>query len=165
MRQAALMTVWKVLRHLGDEERELAMRILRSNFAVTDRHGLPGRGMTNEEVKALVADELVTIGAHTVTHPALPSLEAGACRREITESKLACEALIGAPVSTFAYPYGDFDANVRKEVRSAGFAIACSMKRGPLVATSDGFALPRFYAPNVGGDAFEQALRLASVAD
>jgi glycosyltransferase involved in cell wall biosynthesis/peptidoglycan/xylan/chitin deacetylase (PgdA/CDA1 family) len=165
MRQAALMTVWKVLRHLGDEERELAMRILRSNFAVTDRHGLPGRGMTNEEVKALVADELVTIGAHTVTHPALPSLEAGACRREIAESKLACEALIGAPVSTFAYPYGDFDANVRKEVRSAGFAIACSTKRGPLVATSDGFALPRFYAPNVGGDAFEQALRLASVAN
>lgn len=165
MRHAALMTVWNVLRHLEDGDREVAMRILRANFAVTDRHELPRRGMTSEEVKALVADQLVTIGAHTVTHPSLPSLESDDCRREITESKLTCEALIGAPVSAFAYPYGDFDANVREEVRSAGFAVACSTQRRPAVAKFDGFALPRFYVPNVGADAFEKALRLASAPE
>ena len=164
-RHGALISIWKALRHLEDGERELAMRILRSNFAVTDHHALPGRGMTTQEIHALVADRLVTIGAHTVTHPTLPSLEAEACRREVVESKLACEALIGAPVSTFAYPYGDFDAKVREEVIAAKFTIACSTQRGPAIATSDGFALPRIYAPNVGGDAFEQALRLASAAD
>jgi glycosyltransferase involved in cell wall biosynthesis/peptidoglycan/xylan/chitin deacetylase (PgdA/CDA1 family) len=164
-RHVALISIWKVLRHLEDGERELAMRILRSNFAVTDHNGLRGRGMTTQEIHALVAGGLVTIGAHTVTHPALPSLEVEACRREVAESKFACEALIGAPVSTFAYPYGDFDAKVRKEVIGAKFTIACSTQRGPAIATSDGFALPRFYAPNVGGDEFEQVLRLASAAD
>jgi peptidoglycan/xylan/chitin deacetylase (PgdA/CDA1 family) len=164
-RHVALISTWKVLRRLEDGEREIAMRILRSNFLVTDQRRFSGRGMTTQEIHALVTGGLVTIGAHTVTHPALPSLETEDCRREIAESKLACEALIEAPVSTFAYPYGDLDAKVRKEVIGAKFTIACSTRRGPATATSDGFALPRLYAPNAGGDEFERALRLASAAD
>ena len=52
--------------------------------------------MTGSEIRALVADGLVAIGAHTVTHPVLVGLGAAACHREISESKLACEALFGA---------------------------------------------------------------------
>jgi peptidoglycan/xylan/chitin deacetylase (PgdA/CDA1 family) len=120
--------------------------------------------MTSMEVRTLVADGLVTIGAHTVTHPALAGLGAAACRREIIESKVVCEALVGAPVTSFAYPYGDFDAMARDEVKTAGFAFACSMRRGPAFATSDVFALPRIHVHNWDGDAFERALQSASVA-
>ena len=82
-----------------------------------------------------------------------------ACQREIAESKLACETLIGTPVAGFAYPYGDFDAKVRDAVGTAGFAFACSVRHGPAIATSDTLALPRIHVPNVGGDEFERALR------
>ena len=116
--------------------------------------------MTREEVRALVADGLVAIGAHTVTHPVLAGLPATACHREITESKLTCEDLFGEPVTAFAYPYGDFDAQAREAVKTAGFTLACSVQRGPALATSDVLALPRIHVRNLDGDEFERALRL-----
>ena len=120
-RQAALMAIWQVIRLLDEEERGAIMVELRSIFAGRNYSPCPGRAMTREEVRALVMDGLVTIGAHTVTHPVLSTLGATACHREITESKIACEALIGARVAGFAYPYGDLDAKARRAVRDAGF--------------------------------------------
>jgi peptidoglycan/xylan/chitin deacetylase (PgdA/CDA1 family) len=163
-RHAALWKLRQALRPLEDEERRSIMVEVRSIFAGRDYRSSLGRAMTGEEVRALVTDGLVTIGAHTVTHPVLSGLEAAACYREITESKHACEVLIGAPVVSFAYPYGDFDAKAREAVKTAGFTFACSSRHGPAVATCDVFALPRILVSNWGGDAFERALHSASAA-
>jgi peptidoglycan/xylan/chitin deacetylase (PgdA/CDA1 family) len=161
-RQHALWTIWQRLRRLEDEERRLIMLKLRSIFADTNHRPRLARAMTGEEVRALVADEIVKIGAHSVTHPSLAGLDVAACRGEIIESKRTCEALVEAPVAAFAYPYGDFDAGAREAVLNAGFAIACSMQRGPAIATSDVLALPRLHVPNLDGDDFERLLRSAS---
>jgi peptidoglycan/xylan/chitin deacetylase (PgdA/CDA1 family) len=157
-RQTALKTLWQVLRRLDDEERESIMTELRSKFICNERLN-KGRSMTREEVQALVSDGLVTIGAHTVTHPVLSTLTPDASRREITDSKCACEAIIGAPVMSFAYPYGDFDDKAREAAKLAGFRFACSTQHGPAVATSDIFTLPRIHVQNWNGDEFERALR------
>ena len=161
-RKAALTPIWQAIRLLEEDERKLTMANLRSIFAAPDRHADRGRAMTQEEVRALVSDGLITIGAHTVTHPVLSKLETAACHREVTESKRACEALIGAPVAGFAYPYGDLNADAREAVIAARFAFACSTQHGPTSATSDVFALPRIQVFNWRGDAFERALRSAS---
>jgi peptidoglycan/xylan/chitin deacetylase (PgdA/CDA1 family) len=158
-RQTALKTIREVMRRLDKEQRETLMTELRSKFIVCNDSVNKGRAMTREEVRALVADGVVTIGAHTVTHPALPTLRADASRREIMDSKLACEAIIGAPVRSFAYPYGDFDEKTREAVKLAGFSFACSAQRGPVVPTSDLFTLPRIHIHNWNGDEFESALR------
>jgi peptidoglycan/xylan/chitin deacetylase (PgdA/CDA1 family) len=162
-RRPALMAIWEIVRRLDEDERGSVMRALGSIFAVAHQHAAPSRPMTSEEVHELVADSLVTIGAHSVTHPVLSELEPSTCRREITESKRTCEALVGAPVVSFSYPYGDFKAQTREEVRAAGFAFACSTQHGPAVATSDAFALPRIHVHNWDGHAFERALHSASV--
>ena len=94
---------------------------LRSTFAARDYHASLGRAMTSDEVLALVTVGLVSIGAHTVTHPVLSGFSAAACWRESIESKLACEALIGAPVTAFAYPYGAFDARDSRGCKGGGF--------------------------------------------
>jgi peptidoglycan/xylan/chitin deacetylase (PgdA/CDA1 family) len=158
-RRAALWALRQALRLLDEEERRLIMVKLRLIFAGRDRRAKLGRAMTAEEVRALVTDGLVSIGAHTVTHPVLSELGAAACHREITKSKLACEALTGAPVTAFAYPYGDFDAEARDAVKNAGFTFACSTRHGPASASSDMFALPRVHVANWNGDEFEEALR------
>jgi len=161
-RRSGLMKISRALKPLAYEEREPVMTELRSIFAGCDyRTGL-GRAMTTEEMRELVTDGLVTIGAHTVTHSVLAGLEDAACQREISDSKLACEAIIGAPVESFAYPFGDFDAKAREAVKTAGFTSACSTMYGPALATSDVFALPRIHVSNWSGDAFEQALHAAS---
>lgn len=158
-RQRALTPIWQTIRHLDDGERDSVMAELRSIFAARGDHTHRGRAMTREEVRTLEMDGLVAIGAHTVTHPVLSQLGAIACHREIAESKSTCEALIGKPVASFAYPYGDFDAKARGAVMAAGFAFACSTQHGPTIATSDLFGLPRIQVLNWGGDAFERALQ------
>jgi peptidoglycan/xylan/chitin deacetylase (PgdA/CDA1 family) len=164
VRQEAYLAIWRALRAVGMHEREALMAKLRSALGNCPEPAGSRRPMTPEEVQALVGDRLVAIGAHTVTHPLLSGLGAAACHREIADSKLACEATIGAPVVAFAYPYGDFDAKAREAVKTAGFNLACSTQAGPTIATSDVFALPRIYVPSINGDAFEKALRLASAA-
>ena len=161
-RHAAMWTIWEALRRLDHEERRSEMAKLRSAFAANDDRTSLGRAMTENEVRTIASDGLVTIGAHTVTHPVLSRLESSACYREITASKLACEALIGRSVAAFAYPYGDFNAEVHEAVRAADFSLACATRRVPASVTSDVFALPRIHIPNIGGDAFEKALQTAS---
>lgn len=163
-RLAALRKIREVLRVLDDEMRRPLMVRLRSIFVGQRHRANVARAMTSQEVKTLVADGLVTIGAHTVTHPVLPQLAAAACRREISHSKTACESLIGAPVAAFAYPYGDFDPHVRDMVRASGFLFACSTLRRPVDAASDIFALPRIHVSNWNGDAFQQVLRSVSAS-
>ena len=158
-RHAALAQIRQAIWLLEPDERELVMTRLRSIFTVRDSRTVKGRAMTGDEVRTLVSDGLITVGAHTVTHPVLSSLEAEACRREITESKLACETLIGEPVAGFAYPYGNFDAKARDTVVAAGFSFACAMKNAPAKVQSDDFALPRVHIVNWNGDGFEQALQ------
>jgi len=163
-RREAAWTLRHALRFLAEEERRPIMVKLRSNLTA---HGCPvdpGRAMTSDEVRVIAADGLVTIGAHTVTHPVLPKLETAACRRELNESKAVCESLVGVPVAGFAYPYGAFDAKICKAVKASGFAFACSVQRGPVLIPSDTFALPRIHVHNWDGDAFEQDLRSASAA-
>jgi peptidoglycan/xylan/chitin deacetylase (PgdA/CDA1 family) len=164
-RRRAYRAIWRALRPLDNRERGLLMAEIQSKLA--GRHSQPGSGraMTRAEVRALVDDQLITIGAHTVTHPALTEIGPEACRREIAESKAACEALIGKPVPGFAYPYGDLDERVRSVVEEAGFAFACSTRSEPVTAKSDLLTLPRVVIGDWDGDAFEQALRSASAED
>ncbi len=161
-RSATLSAIWQILRQLNDEERDSVMAQLRSILLDGDDHRSLARIMTSNEVQTIVSDGLVTIGAHTVSHPMLSGLGETACRREIAQSKRVCEDITGRPVMTFAYPYGDFDIMAREAVKTAGFVLACSTRSGPAAATSDIFALPRVHVPNTDGDEFERILRSVS---
>jgi peptidoglycan/xylan/chitin deacetylase (PgdA/CDA1 family) len=164
-RRRAHRAIWRALRPLDNQERGLLIAEIRSKLA--GRHYQPGSGraMTRDEVRMLADDGLIMIGAHTVTHPALTAIGTDARRREIAESKAACEALIGKPVPGFAYPYGDLDERVRSAVEEAGFTFACSTRSGPVTAKSDLLTLPRVAIGDWDGDAFERALRSASAED
>jgi peptidoglycan/xylan/chitin deacetylase (PgdA/CDA1 family) len=160
-RQAALTEIWEALRRLDRDECRSVMAKIRS--VLTDRGNVErGRAMTRSEVQTLVADGLVTIGAHTVTHPLLTSLGAEALQNEITRSKSDCEALLGAEITGFAYPYGDFDDGARKSVSAAGFGFACTTRHAAVGTESDLLLLPRVQVRNWDGDAFQRVIHDAS---
>jgi peptidoglycan/xylan/chitin deacetylase (PgdA/CDA1 family) len=69
------------------------------------------------------------IGAHTLTHPRLPSISLDEARREIVEGKDALEAMIGQPVRSFCYPYGAYGDAHPPLVRAAGFIMARTVER------------------------------------
>jgi peptidoglycan/xylan/chitin deacetylase (PgdA/CDA1 family) len=64
----------------------------------------------------------VAIGAHTVNHPDLRSLDIAHARREIAGSKVEIEERIGKPVKYFAYPFARFSDEIANLVRSIGFS-------------------------------------------
>ena len=95
--------------------------------------------MTWDEVRAH-ADDGVSIGAHTVSHPHLRTLGDGELRRELRDSKEQIEAALGRSCTDFAYPYGEHDARVRSAVRATGFERAYALAHG---TRNDPYDLPR----------------------
>ncbi|HKP90589.1 MAG TPA: polysaccharide deacetylase family protein, partial [Thermoleophilaceae bacterium] len=88
--------------------------------------GRQTRYMTEDELREL-ARAGFELGAHSVTHPDLSTLGAVDCRREVGESMTAVEAITGAPVRTFAYPFCRYGDDAIAAVRDAGLlaAVTC----------------------------------------
>jgi len=82
-------------------------------------------------------------GGHTLTHPHLPALPLEQAQREIIESKQKLEALFGFPLLSFAYPYGEENAAMRRFVGEAGYSYAVTTERGQAGADNAILALPR----------------------
>jgi peptidoglycan/xylan/chitin deacetylase (PgdA/CDA1 family) len=115
------------------------------------------RALTREEVRN-IADGLVMVGAHTVTHPTLPAHPYETQCYEITESRRVCEELIGSPVRAFAYPFGDYDDATVSAVRQAGLALACTVDAGAVRPGTDPLRLPRINVGDWNGDEFQKRL-------
>lgn len=117
------------------------------------------RVMTPAQVAALASGGRVEIGAHTVTHTALPALTAGEQLFEIEQSRRDLEAWTGRKITSFAYPYGLYDRSSVDAARGAGFAFACSCIHEPVWRASDPFLLPRIEVTPRVGDGLASLLR------
>jgi peptidoglycan/xylan/chitin deacetylase (PgdA/CDA1 family) len=87
----------------------------------------------------------ISFGSHTLTHPSLPRLWEAEVKREVHVSRLLLEDKLRRGVRFFCYPKGEFTPAVKAVVRGAGYEAACSVLPGPVLATSDLYALPRTY--------------------
>ena len=115
------------------------------------------RAMTPEEVGRL-SQGLVTVGAHTVHHPSLPSLSTEAQLAEIAESRRSCAAWTGKEVAHFAYPFGHYSGAGVKAVREAGFRSACATTPGVVRPWTDPLRLPRITPGRMDGEALSRLL-------
>jgi peptidoglycan/xylan/chitin deacetylase (PgdA/CDA1 family) len=71
------------------------------------------------------------IGSHTCSHPRLSLLEPDQARRELVESKAACEEAIDAPCISLAYPYSYHDDFVMRAARDCGYLFAATVAQEP----------------------------------
>lgn len=84
--------------------------------------------VTWEQLRQLAADSLITIAAHSVTHPAdLRELPDDKLQMEVLESKQLLEAELGISIRYFTYPEGKYDQRVANSVQSAGYLAALTM--------------------------------------
>jgi peptidoglycan/xylan/chitin deacetylase (PgdA/CDA1 family) len=70
------------------------------------------------------------LGAHTMTHPDLSTLDYDACRREIEDSRSELERIAGVSVETFAYPFGRYGPAALAAVRDTGMLAAVTTGSG-----------------------------------
>jgi peptidoglycan/xylan/chitin deacetylase (PgdA/CDA1 family) len=115
------------------------------------------RPMSEAELASL-ADGPVAIGGHTVTHPSLPALPVAGRRDEIAKGRERLEALLNRPVETFAYPYGDHDADTVRLVRRSGFRLACTIHENRVSRFSSPFLLPRYAVRDWPAEELERRL-------
>ena len=91
--------------------------------------GGDGAMMSEPQLRDLVAAGW-ELGAHTMTHPDLSTLDYDACRAEIEESRKALERIAGTPVQTFAYPFGRYGSAAIAAARDSGLLAAVTTGSG-----------------------------------
>ncbi len=83
------------------------------------------------------------IGCHSMSHSYLTELDEAGLLREIADSKLQLEQVVGKPVEHFSCPGGRFDRRVAQIARDAGYRTVSTSETHANRAASDRFALGR----------------------
>jgi peptidoglycan/xylan/chitin deacetylase (PgdA/CDA1 family) len=133
-------------RRMRGEIRDQHMQALRTHLPPLADTFDAGRPMTATELSTLAAHPLVTIGAHTVTHPSLADLAADDQRRELAESQALLQARLGRAVDLLAYPFGKGDnvsETTRATARDVGYRAAFVTIAAAVRSPIDFWALPR----------------------
>ncbi|RXJ73497.1 polysaccharide deacetylase [Veronia nyctiphanis] len=99
--------------------------------------------MNPAELKELSDSGHVEIGGHTLTHPHLDRLPREKQHAEITENKNQLEELLGYPLVSFAYPYGDWNDDSQSLAKEAGYQFAVATNSGPLAFHEEPFLIRR----------------------
>lgn len=122
---------------------------LRTINEIAERAGveLPNDLMLDEQQIRTLHRSGIEIGAHTRSHPILTRIDEQAAAAEIRGSKQALEDVIGATVTTFAYPNGrpvqDYGPRDIALAKAAGFRAAVSTAWGCARRGADPYQLPR----------------------
>jgi peptidoglycan/xylan/chitin deacetylase (PgdA/CDA1 family) len=139
-------------------------------FVVTDVVGVdppfwPGaaRTLAPAELCELCASGLITLGSHTATHASLPDVSPDVRARELADSRVWLEHLVGTDVDLFAYPFGHHDAPSEADTVAAGYRAACTFTFGRVTASTPAAAMPRFCIGPMH-DKFRLARQLARAA-
>ena len=98
-------------------------------YIITGKVGHAGY-MTWKELRALSASPLMTIGAHTRTHPDLARLTARRSWDELAGSKADLEARLGTTVRHLSYPSGEYSPATIEQAAAIGFETAVTTHEG-----------------------------------
>jgi peptidoglycan/xylan/chitin deacetylase (PgdA/CDA1 family) len=160
VRHQAFREVYRLIQPLPEPDRTSVMDgFLAWAGDGPDRVREECRTMTHTQARELVRSGLVSAGAHTINHPALPSQPADAKRFEIMQSKHMLSEWLDREVRGFAYPYGLYDDDTVAAVREAGFAFGCAGDHAKVRRGCDPFLVPRIDALPGDGDSLISLFR------
>lgn len=101
------------------------------------------RPMLNWRELSEIAEAGIEIGAHSHQHPELDRLSDDKLRDELDAPKRMIEDKLGLAVSGLAYPFGYWNARVRRAAGEAGYAYAYAVGDAMAGSGSNLFTLPR----------------------
>ncbi|MFQ5757771.1 MAG: polysaccharide deacetylase family protein [Acidiferrobacterales bacterium] len=146
LRHDAALALLEKLRYLEPERRQLKIDAI----AQISGNALPTDLMMRPEQVRRLSDSGMDIGAHTVTHPILASLDDRAAHLEIAASRQRLETITRREVTLFAYPSGKPDRDYAPRhvtmVSELGFIAAVSTTPGAATRSTDVYQLPRLPA-------------------
>ena len=102
----------------------------------------PPMHLRPDQLRALAAT--MTVGFHTLHHPALPVLSDDGLAGALTQGRHELTALTRQPLQLFAYPHGKADRRVAAHVRAAGYRAAWTGVPNAMRSGDDPFLLGRW---------------------
>jgi peptidoglycan/xylan/chitin deacetylase (PgdA/CDA1 family) len=112
-------------------------------FVTAGEIGLPDR-MSAGTLAELAKVPSVELGAHACRHRPLDELDPQSVDSEVRDSRAWLEDLTQVSVTSFSYPHGMYDREVRDAVISAGYRSAAAVKNAVSHLDDDPFAIARW---------------------
>ncbi|MGL4772169.1 MAG: polysaccharide deacetylase family protein [Clostridium sp.] len=103
-----------------------------------------GYNLSTEQIKEMDYYG-IDIASHTGSHPNLLNLNYDQQLDEIKRSKEKLESILGKEVTSFAYPYGDYNADSIKAIKESGYKMAFTTNRGLADRNDSLLELDRIY--------------------
>ncbi len=148
-----------LLKNLSNHERETIIRQM-IEWAGLDLKGREThRSMNQEQLREIVKNGLIEVGAHTITHCMLSAEEEAVQKKEIIGSGKALEDILNCDIKSFSYPFGtwtDATAQTLEIVRNAGYNCAIANVPGNVYKDCDLFWMPRYIVRNWDINVFQQ---------
>lgn len=160
IRQQAYLELCECLRLLPNPLQEKTLEAVRRQASACEAPRESHRIVTEQELSKLEGSEILEIGAHTVNHPWLASLDDATQADEIQSSQRRLELIVGS-VSGFSYPFGvpgAYDSKSVQIVRESGFSYATANFHSTIRCDADPFALPRLVVRDWEPEEFEERL-------
>lgn len=120
------------LKDSADEKKLLLLDNLCEKLSVDEFDGLNNLMLDWNQIKDMSRNN-ISFGAHTVTHPILNRITSEVVENEIKKSKESIEAIIGKPVTAFAYPFGkktEYSNKIFEVLRKFGFKCSVTSEYG-----------------------------------
>lgn len=116
------------------------------------------RSLNSNELKNISKNELIEIGAHTLTHCVLANESYENQMIEIKSSKAFLETFLNIEINAFSYPFGglnDINDKTIEIVKKAGYKYAIANEQDIVTNFTDIFWLPRRLIRNWNIDEFK----------
>ncbi len=98
-----------------------------------------------EQLREMLDSNLLTIGSHTMSHPALTRISDEDIVKQLSESKHRIKEMLNVDVCHFSYPHSMQNAHVRDWVRQTGYVSAAVGFGSPIRRGYDAYSLDRVY--------------------
>jgi peptidoglycan/xylan/chitin deacetylase (PgdA/CDA1 family) len=85
----------------------------------------------------------IEFGSHGESHDLMVLIDLKQVKRELKQSKEYIEAQLERKINVIAYPNGDYNDAIKKEVIAAGYSGALAMRKIEKLANIDVYALGR----------------------
>lgn len=124
-----------------------------------------GKSMTWHQLREM-RDAGVEFGSHSVSHDSMThpkTLKGGNyqewLKNELFGSKQILESQLNVPITTFAFPYGKHNAQIREDALKNGYEAMFTVNPVPIHFSSPAGALGRFIISSTQPAVFKMALR------
>jgi len=158
LRAALFYQVWQLLKALPYVEQQLVIQQIREWAGLPSPVRADYRTMSADQLRELSRNPIFTLGAHTVTHPALTAHPTAFQTEELSASKQVLCQTTSTDVNLVSYPYGEYNDETTAIASDLGFQAAFTTEAKAVTGKTQQYRMGRFQVNNWDGNEFRRRL-------